>query len=109
MSSAVKSNGEKMETYQGTFADIEYDGKIIRIISKDGLQVHPIMPATQEENQFYADLLKTGVENRDIGEWVDIIIEDEACKYPTKLSLLMVRLGKKAFVRDWTRSKGRLN
>jgi len=98
-----------METYQGTFADIEYDGKIIRIISKDGLQVHPIMFAAEEEKRLYDDILKVGMETGELDDWVNLIIEDEACKNPIEFGILLTKLGKRAFVMDWTRNKGRLN
>ncbi len=90
-----------METYQGTFADITYDRKVIRIISKDSMAVHPILPETDSDRQFYIDYLQVGKDSGDMQSCVDDIVANEIEKHPRKMSILLAKLGKIAFVKDW--------
>src|SRR3989344_4064949 len=92
-----------MSTYQGTFADISYDGKIIRVISKNGMMVHPILPEKDSDRQFYIDFLEAGENTDDLESFVNDIVADEAENHPKKMAILLSKLGKTAFIRDWTR------
>ncbi|MFH1592787.1 MAG: hypothetical protein ABIB47_05465 [Candidatus Woesearchaeota archaeon] len=93
----------KQEKYEGTFANVHYDGgDVLRVVSKDGSFVHPVFLESDGDRKFYSEFLKMGVQSGDITNYVDSIVDEQESEHPSKIANLKLRLGIKAFVRDWT-------
>lgn len=87
--------------YKGTLADIEDDGKLLRMVSKDGISVHPIFD-NDPDKKFYAEYLELGASEDKVREFVDDIVLNEFAKFPNKIGILIGHLGTRAVVRDFT-------